>query len=163
MDLAGRYVNWFIAVTLLVLLQACATTLHEGPKFSEARAPAAGEALVYVYRGHAPPLYFSPAISFDSVKVVDLANKGYTYVYVKPGEYTIRSEWPALAVAPSLNGKFAFAAGQTYFLRLGGAMEFTRRAEVSSTRSSLFSVPPVVGRQEIAECMLVRADVERIP
>jgi hypothetical protein len=162
MGLIGRCVKPFIAVALLALLQACATTRHEGPLFTEAPAPAAGEALVYVYRGHAPPYYFSPAISFDAVKVVDLANKGYTHVYVKPGEYTIRSEWPAIAAAPKLAAQFAFAGGQTYFLRLGGGMEFGSKFQVTTTRSSLFNIPAAVGRQEIAECMLVRPEVERI-
>jgi hypothetical protein len=152
---------------LLVLLAGCSTTsptLHEGPRFTEAAPPPAGEALVYVYRGYAPPFLFSPAISVDGTKIVDLPNRGYTHVYVKPGEYTIKSQWPLISTAPSREGKFSFAAGETYFVRLGGTMDSsgTLTQQMYTVVSTLLSVPASVGQQEITECMAVKSEVERI-
>ena len=141
---------------LLVLLLGCATTLHEGPKFAETAAPSGDEALVYIYRNFVPPIYQSPAIYFNSTKIVDLANKGYTNVYVRPGEYLIRSEWSDVSGAPNVQGKAGFAAGQTYFIRLGGDMN------PGTVRSTLQSVPTSLGTSEIAECMFVKPEVERV-
>jgi hypothetical protein len=159
-----------LALAVLVLLPGCATTLHEGPKFAAAAPPKADEALVYLYRGEVVPYYFSPAILFDSVKIVDLPNRGYTHFYAKPGKRAFKSQWSPITGQPTLEGTFEFGAGSTYYLRMGGRI--TRDVKFSpygkpqagtTSRQSVETVLPEEGLHEMANLMYVRPEVERLP
>jgi hypothetical protein len=167
MGLVSRAASTFAFVALL--LGGCATTLHEGPKFTAAPPPKADEALIYLYRGDVPPYYLSPTIQLDSVKVVDLPNRGYTHLYAKPGKYRFKSQWSPIAAQPTLEGPFEFAAGHTYFIRLGGNIKFGQKhgpnhqpQKVIVSRQSVETVLPEEGMSEISDLMYIRPEVERL-
>jgi hypothetical protein len=156
-----------VAVLFLALLQACQTP--QGPKFTEAPAPRADEALVYLYRGNSPPFALSPTIFLESQRIVDLASQGYTQVYVMPGEYATKASWPLISGMPSLTGKLNFAPGRIYFVRLGGdissASDYAtgRPTVITTTTTSLQSVPPSIALRELgACCTFIRPEVERV-
>jgi hypothetical protein len=150
-----------VAVLFVALAQACA---HQGPKFTEAQPPRADEALVYFYRAKvAGPAALSPAFYLESQKVVDLPYQGYTQIYVKSGEYNTRVSWGVLTGQPSLDAKFNFAAGRTYFIRLGGDGGRDVISGVTTVTTSLTSVPPSIALRELGECcMFIRAETERL-
>jgi len=155
-----RYLK-IISLTIFITLTGCAATLHKGPKFTVAPPPANGLALVYLYRPHSPPLWRSPTIYINNLEIMDLYNQGYTYLYVKPGKYHIKTDWSFDAGAPDLEGDATFKSGKTYYIKLGGNMSFS--GNTVKTSSSLGSISPVMARSEIAQCMFINPKIVKIP
>ncbi|MFZ6760339.1 DUF2846 domain-containing protein [Undibacterium sp. Ji50W] len=130
-----------LAIFVVFLLSACAAT---GPAYQAAPAPAAGQALVYIYRlntvyGGGRDTYFY----VDGKNIADLSVEGYTAFYVPAGEHKFEQKWPAdmpqgktinlwklwtkedpadSAKKPGLQeGAVNWEAGKTYYYRFSAA------------------------------------------
>ena len=105
-----------IVVLSFIITSAC-TAIPEGPAFKQAAAPTKEQSLLYFYRPDTPPFLRSPDIYLNETKVLDLKNLAYSYVYVEPRRYSIRSSWSAgLSITDQIVVLDA-KAGETYFLR----------------------------------------------
>lgn len=108
-----------IAVVFLLLSVAgCQNTLHKGPAFTEAAPPDSEHALVYLFRIGSTPLYVNAPLHINGELRVDMPNRGYQAIYLKPGSYTIGTRWPALSGQFDVEKSFTFKAGQTHFVAL---------------------------------------------
>ena len=147
-------------LTLVSLLSACAPTLHKGPTFKTAPSPTEKEALIYIYRPHAPPLWRSPTIYFNDTEIVDLYNHGYSYIYASPGTYQLLSDWSFDAGPPDLKGEMTFQGGKTYYIRMTGRMGFSSSTITTSSKIEKLSSEQVLS--DISHCMYIKPKLARI-
>jgi hypothetical protein len=74
-------------LTAFLGVAGCSTV---GPAYTPAPPPPEGQALVYVMRTSVGYGNFWPTVfSLNDTKVVSLYDKGYSWIYVKPGRYKI--------------------------------------------------------------------------
>ena len=121
-------INKIWIISGFIFLHGCTTT-KIGPRFSEAvpAEPLPGHAILYIFRETAQPYIYSPAISIDSQKVIDLPHKTYTWVYIKPGRKKISADWSLISSATDVETYVFADEGEEYFI------------EVISTIGSAFS------------------------
>lgn len=154
-------------VASCVSITGCASTLHKGPQFLPAAPPNSDQALVYFYRPSNPPLWRSPTLYVNDIRIGDLYNEAYTYVYFTPGTYSIRTDWPWDTRVPDLQREGSFEAGKTYFVRLGGDMSFSAGPAGSGTTVHIStSLQVLIDDQmkgEIAHCMFFTPERQQIP
>jgi len=144
---------WMLIFSLFVLT-GCATTFLEGPKFKEANPPRFGEALVYFYRPNSTPFLLSPDLFVDGKKILELGNQGYSYVYLKPGEYDIKVTWSFMSGRPDLQGKIKVEEGKEYFIRSHGHVSYN--TIVYSASGYLDSIPKTDALKEIKHCIFIK-------
>ena len=157
-----RYIASFI-LGVGFFITGCAATLHKGEKYSPAPPPSSEQALVYFYRPHSPPLWRNPMLYVNEIKIGDLYNQGYTYIYLAPGAYSIKTDWAWDAGVPDLKGEQTFEAGKTYFVRLGGDMTFSGPGVNVNTSTSLHVLSDDQVKGEIAHCMYFTPQRKQIP
>lgn len=150
-----------VAVFVLGCVVPRLPPLTKVPEWVPAEPPAPPEALVYFYRPCSPPWLFSAELYLNETKVCDLKNRGYTYVYLPPGEYAVRTKWPGGPGASNVQGKFGVRAGQTQFIRVDN--ENWVLLNVVKWRSTLTSVGEKVATFEIKECNYIEPTVKRYP
>ena len=86
-----------LIILSFLLLTGCALTAPRGEFFSEATSPKSkgDEALVYFYR--VGNFYASKHgmvnIYANDAKVFEVADRGYTWFYLEPGEYAFKAQW----------------------------------------------------------------------
>ncbi len=122
-------------VSLLFVLLVCAScatpkvsvspSLH---RFQAVDSVTDGHALLYIYYPYTEVAHnsiyntsVSVALHVSGKKVIQLPNKGYTWIELKPGQYRIEAEWTraqgVVSPRPVAVG-IEVAAGNTYYLRL---------------------------------------------
>ena len=143
-----------IAILASLLFSGCATTLLEGPKFVQANPPSAGESLVYFYRPNSTPFWLSPELLLNGKSVLELENQGYSYLYLKPGEYDINIAWSGLSGRSDMKGKIKTEAGKTYYIRSHGHVAYSGNSYSSS--GYLTTVPANKALNEITHCMFIK-------
>ncbi len=105
--------QWLIALTLSLLLAGCAS----GPSYDEyagnidAVDPAKGR--IYVYRTATLGAAIQPAVRLNGSEVGKAKPKGFFYVDVDPGDYTISCSTEA-----ERNLSLNVGAGETRYVRL---------------------------------------------
>lgn len=114
------------ALGALLLLQGCATG-PKGPFFAPA-SPSAEAATVYVYRLDTPPYLRKPDVKINDVVVGELPTNSYTVVKLKPGNYTVKTNWNG-TLSLGLDGlilnadtALSVAAGKSYYVNLVGRL-----------------------------------------
>ncbi|HWA92495.1 MAG TPA: DUF2846 domain-containing protein [Rhizomicrobium sp.] len=137
----------FVAASLsLSMLTGCAS----GPVFTDAPAPEAGKALLYIYR---QPNFVAAAAraSFyiDGQNVVDLAAGGYSYVYLAPGRHDLEQRWASYSDVVTI--PVDVREGETHYARFQSGFGDQGCAGCVSMKWEIRQVPPVTGRAEIAE------------
>jgi len=148
---------YLILLVQTVLLTSC-TTLHKGLVFTGLQDAVADKALVYVYRVGVPPYWRSPKMLFNGKEVMVVKNESYTTFELKPGKYEIQTKWPLDLSFINQTGYFWFDAGERYFLKLDGRMDFNYLGGttiVSSTKSRLIMLPGPVAFDELKHCMYI--------
>lgn len=140
--------------------------------FEPAPTAPPGYALVYFYRlHHDVGQMVWPDIYVGQQKVAGLANLGYTWTYMKPGQYVVRQE-PAQSYGGDW-GKpvtLVFPEAKTYYVRLyTGATETMTLAmgkyaspSYRDFYSNLNLVPSEQGLRELQQCRLIRPVVSTI-
>lgn len=108
-----------LILTFLFLLTGCASA-PQGPKFSMLKNEP-GTAIVYIYRLHTPPYMRKPDIKVGDVAVAELPTDSYTVLRLKPGTYTLKTDWgfidnPILSRSATLSVE----AGRSYFVNFAG-------------------------------------------
>jgi len=148
-------IGWLLILSMSVL-SSCATTLLEGPKFTKANPPPAGKSLVYFYRPNSTPFWLSPDLLLNDKKILDLGNQGYSYLYLKPGEYEIKVAWSLMSGRPDMYGKIKAEAGKTYFIRSHGHVYYD--TIIYSSSSYLATVPTKTALNEINHCIYIKPE-----
>lgn len=118
----NRPLSRFTLLAAAILLSACSAT---GPLFSAAPAPAAADALVYVYRPEAP-FYGGIKSHFyvDGAKVASLSKGGYSAFYLPVGSHTMKQQWTGMTGASdTLQFGFELKPGETRYYRLSIGLE----------------------------------------
>ena len=146
-------INWLLII-ILAALSGCSTTLLEGPKFKPANPPPAGKALVYIYRLNSTPYLLSPDLLINGKKILELANRGYSYVYLKPGDHEIKANWSFASGRKDLQGKIKVEAGKTYFIRTHGHVYYDTITYSSS--GYLGFVPEDRALGELNKCLYIK-------
>ncbi len=152
---------WFIALTLLV---GCRTA-NEGPAYIVAHEPENGDALVYLYQIISLPKSHSPTIYINQTKVVDLSRNEYTYLYVKPGKYVIRNTWPSGAGITDQEIQLSAIAGETYYVRLSGTIEFSSPETGEFNINNVYSLELIskdIARSDLSKCTYFQPLIERL-
>lgn len=108
----------WLFVALLLMLAGCQNTLHKGAAFTEAAPPDGEHALVYLFRIGSTPLYVNAPMHINGVVRVEMPNRGYQPIYLKPGSYTIGTRWSPLSGQYDVEETFEFKAGQTHYVAL---------------------------------------------
>jgi hypothetical protein len=109
-----------LATLLVFSLSACAS-LTKGPSFTEAVAPNANEALVYLFR---PYSFYSTLLEtevyFDGKSIASLGLNDHTWVRTTPGRHVVGVTQPFGQRAGSYPQPYEFMtnAGKTYVLTL---------------------------------------------
>ena len=147
---------------LLVILAGYGAP-NEGQDNIETPKPTNGDALVYIYRPAALPMFHSPTIYVNATEIGDLSRKEYTYIYVKPGDYVIRTKWSFLAHVKDQEFKLSVTAGESYFVRLTGTWEMSPGWSGTTVTifSSLGTIPEDIARSEIGKCTYFKPTIER--
>ncbi|MGV8073015.1 MAG: DUF2846 domain-containing protein [Syntrophobacteraceae bacterium] len=105
---------------LLLFITCCATPPEKGQRFTRIAETKPDYSLLYIYR---PYEYIGrgvwPEVFFNEIKTVALVNESYTYVYIKPGNYRIRSEKSEfLSGLGNIPGEISIEPNSEYFLLL---------------------------------------------
>ena len=144
-----------LPVVFLLLLSGCQSTLHKGPAFAESAPPGNDQALVYLFRIGSTPLYLNAPMYLGDNKVVDMPNRGYMPLYLKPGTYTIKIKWDLLAGQQDVEQTFTFEAGKTHYVAL-------TKPDVTNLKVLLDSRSHYLGEftrenaiEGLSQCMLV--------
>lgn len=150
-----------LAIALSVFcLEGCAT-LASGPVFSEAKAPPprAEKALVYVFRERAEPVAWGTTVYVDRAVVTSLRNKGFTWAYLDPGEYRIRTVWNLLSGQSNAAFQLTARAGETYYLEVKGISQVSGATVAGGTAvptfttgSGLILQDPKMAEERISAC-----------
>jgi hypothetical protein len=135
----------FLAATLVSLVVAgCAARPASGPEFESITlaAPAAGKALLVVFRNHAEPYAVAAQVSVDGTGILQLAERSFGVATVSPGLHSLELEWPPVKGRPEWSGESDWVAGSTYFYELTGAVSsaFSSRSRLALTDARLASV-----------------------
>lgn len=103
------------------VLSGCVTSTS-APNFQNAPAPRSrlDVAVLYVIRDSAVPYAYPGYVDIDGTKTVSLAQQGFTWLYLKPGDHTFSHYWPSLAGMPKVNFNHSFLAGRTYVFEMKG-------------------------------------------
>ena len=141
-----------------MFMTGCAKTLHKGPSFREATPPRNDNALVYIYRPHAPPLWRNPTIYINGIEILDLYNLGYSYIYAKPGTYKLKTDWSFDAGPPDLEGEMTVKGGKTYYIRMTGSMAISMPNITTSSKLQTISTEQVLS--DIKRCMYIKPKIE---
>ncbi len=110
-----RMVIFFI---LLSSLAGCVTVPEKGPRFTGIAETRPGFSLLYIYR---PYNYVGhivwPEIFLNEVKTVGLVDESYAFVYIRPGQYLIRTEkCHPLSGMGNIPGEIFIEPNKIYFL-----------------------------------------------
>lgn len=137
-----------LACIAFLVLNGCAYTMLNGKKFSEAPPPKSNEALLYIYRIHGGPHFRSPDITINDKMFIDLQNLGYSYKYLSPGEYSIKTKWSIDLSGRDREVNLKIKSGETYYIQLYGNTNY-------SYKSYFELVPNDKAKKEILECCLL--------
>jgi hypothetical protein len=110
-----------LASWLAFLLCGCVTS-PTAPSFQNAPAPRVrlDVAILYIIRDSAVPYAYPGYVDIDGIKTVNLAQRGFTWLYLPPGEHAFSHYWPALAAMPKVDFKRTVVAGRTYVFEMKG-------------------------------------------
>lgn len=112
--------NTFI-VLLCIFLSGCASA-PQGPRFSEVKIYS-DTAVVYVYRLHTPPYMRKPDIKVNDVVVGELPTDSYTVLRLRPGTYTIKTDWGFLDnLILSKSATLSVISGKSYYINFAGQL-----------------------------------------
>ena len=90
--------------------------------FSEADSQT-DSALVYVYRLDTPPYKRKPDVLVDETFIAELPTESYTILRLKPGMYTIKTDWGLLDnLILSRSTTLTVAAGKSYYVNFAGKL-----------------------------------------
>jgi len=146
-------ISWVLIFSMLIL-SGCSATLLKGPQFKSAKPPKAEESLVYFYRPNSTPFLLSPDLLVNGKKILELGNQGYSYVYLKPGDYDIKVAWSFMSGRPDLEGKIKVEGGKTYFIRSHGHVSYN--TITYSASGYLDSVSTTDALKEIKHCIFIK-------
>src|SRR5262245_2735110 len=95
-----------------LFLAGCAA---RGAAYQAAPAPAATDALIYIYRASSFVMGGRTAYFYvEDVNVADLDSEGYTWFHVPAGTYALKQRWPIDVSPRSLEMQQVWKAGETY-------------------------------------------------
>lgn len=158
---------------LAFLLTACASP---GEILTTPFAPAPnappGYALVYFYRLHHDiGRNVWPDIYLGQRKVVGLANLGYTWIYLKPGQYVVRQEKAqSYTVDWGKPVTLSFPEAKTYYVRLDTgatkimtlAMGLYASPDFKDSYANFHLVASERAMQELEQCRFIKPVVSQI-
>src|SRR5262245_39291179 len=147
---------WLVLVAALA--GGCATP--EGPPYAESKATTGkpGYATLYVFRDYAEPTALAPTIHIDDKPVTDLAQKGYTWVYAKPGPRKVTAIWSGFSQQKPGRIDLDLAEANTYYLAVLGTSRFGKQPgwifdpRTWQMGSGFVLVPPNVAEESLARC-----------
>ena len=103
------------------VLSGCVTSTS-APRFQNAPAPRSrlDVAVLYVIRDSAVPYAYPGYVDIDGIKTVSLAQQGFTWLYLRPGDHSFSHYWPGLAGMPKVSFNHNFLPGRTYVFEMKG-------------------------------------------
>jgi len=144
-----RKINLFILIVVLLstsMISGCLTT-GRGPQFSQALAPEAGNAVIYVYRPRfGMTASTNPGIKLnDKIVVTTLYELSYFPISVTPGSYTFTPK--QFGIFKTSSATVHAKAGQVYYVRFDvkvGHLQFSQvdRDEAKAYMATCYRVAP---------------------
>lgn len=164
--MANNYLSKYISLFLLLIgLSGCATTMGPAYSISKAKQNKDGYAILYVYREYAEPTAWGATIVLDGKEVTTLAQGGYTWVYITPGNKIITAEWPGLSGQRDSSISLLIEPDKEYYLELigssslggiyGGTMIF-------QMGSGLILMDPEAAKNKLINCCNLQEPISNI-
>jgi hypothetical protein len=147
-----------VSVALLFMLAAgpAPGPAADAPPAAAAAAPPA-DANLFVFRDHAEPLVFTPAVKVDGRKVAGLAQKQFTAVHVAPGNHLVEVSWPFLSRQGSVETYFTVVdGGPPHYFEIKGTSR-TGLGMRLEMRSELAEWKPDTGAERLRACCHFKA------
>ena len=91
---------------------------------SKATQEKPGYATLYVFRDYAEPTALGSSIHIDGKHVVTLNQRGYTWVYLKPGNRNLQAVWAPLSGQKDATLLLDVVAGMTYYVDVTGTVKY---------------------------------------
>lgn len=83
-----------LTLIIVTLISGCVAS---GPQFQKVQLEENGSSVVYFYRTFDKTFAGAKANFYvDDKKVIELLYKGYTYVQLSPGNYTVKQSWESV-------------------------------------------------------------------
>jgi hypothetical protein len=101
-----------------IIITGCSASGRKYVKDSSHAYPSLAK--LTIYREHAEPTAYPATIKIDNQDVVSLKQKGFTTVYVKPGQRTILADWPAFSGQPNQTFILDAKSNYEYYVTLVG-------------------------------------------
>jgi len=112
-----------IKISVLIIITTLATgctTFAKGHAFRSASSPDQNSSLLYIYRTESTPFMRQPTVLINGEELLDLPNGGYTYLYLRPGEYRIEFDWAWDVSYNDREIELDARPGEAYKVRIGG-------------------------------------------
>lgn len=77
------------------------------------------QSLLYIYRQETVPVALAPEISIDEKSISNLPIYSYIELKIKPGEHTIRADWPLISGMRDQDISFTSKPNNMYYVRIG--------------------------------------------
>jgi hypothetical protein len=157
-----------LSISTAFLLASCTTIPSDAPPFTPAPAAPNGYATLYFYRLGAQPYGKELRVNVDGMRVLEMPEKAYTYMYVKEGTHTVLTDWNNLPLAPMPYSSATFTldakVGESYYLRQVTDTSIASGSVFSpalfSHRSAIVSLPSVRGSSELKACCRLMPSVQ---
>lgn len=117
-----KYTTKLMTYIYFIYFATGCSTLASGPSFNEAKAKnnKAGYAIVYIYRNYAEPTVWGSTIFIDGKEVQKISQKGFTWVYAKPGKREVTGVWSGMASQRPAKISLNIKENKTYYIELTG-------------------------------------------
>lgn len=155
--------RYLLSMTIGMIAGAASAQISDssGSQLQPSNPVASAAENLVIYRAHAEPTAWSPAVRVDGRKIVSLPNRHYTSTSVAPGAHRITVSWPFIAGQGEtsmdiivegneahffeITGTYRYAGGVPASGAIGGVMYFRKGIGIAEAT-------PEHARQVIASC-----------
>jgi hypothetical protein len=102
--------------------------------------PMEGKAVLVTYRKAAKPNNLPVENFIGEQSLGELRNKEFSWIYLEPGEYIVKTQWPDAALIPATERNINVEPGQYYLLEMRGGVGIAvlvQSRELKPTSTSL--------------------------
>ncbi|WP_294122517.1 hypothetical protein [Sphingomonas sp.] len=127
---------------------------------SAAAVPSTGTDNLIIYRAHAEPTAWSPAIKVDGIKIVGLSNRHYTSTRVATGRHMVTVAWPGISGQDDVGMEVRIEGQEAHYLEVTGMSRvdhWSYKTVYIRMASGIAEVSPDYARQAIATCCKFKA------
>jgi len=113
---------WLRICSTLLLLAGCSSQLTKFHTEDLLAKPVMEKAVIVAYRDSVKPNQLAVENFLAGQSLGELHNKQFSWRYVEPGEYVIKTRWPDAALIPTTERTVKVEAGQYYLIEMRGGV-----------------------------------------